>query len=180
MEAQGVLHSKKYTEYSRVILAMTALGYDVTDIGGYNLLEPLAEYSKTVYQGINSAAFALIAFNSANYEIPTASDASNQTTEAKLIDYLLEAQLGDGGWNYSSSATAGDPDMTAMVIQSLAPYYQESGYEKVTTAVDAALSCLSKMQLSDGGFSSSGTENVESTAQVLVALTALGIDPLTD
>lgn len=37
----GVLHEKKYTEYSRVILALTAIGADPTDVAGYNLLTPL-------------------------------------------------------------------------------------------------------------------------------------------
>ena len=34
----GVLHEKKYTEYSRVVLAMTAIGKNPENIGGYNLL----------------------------------------------------------------------------------------------------------------------------------------------
>ena len=33
-EKKGILHEKKYTEYSRVILALTALGEDVTNVGG--------------------------------------------------------------------------------------------------------------------------------------------------
>ena len=33
----GVLHDKKYTEYSRVILALTAIGKNPADIAGYNL-----------------------------------------------------------------------------------------------------------------------------------------------
>jgi hypothetical protein len=36
-EANGILHDKKYTEYSRVILALTAAGYDPTDVAGYDL-----------------------------------------------------------------------------------------------------------------------------------------------
>ncbi len=34
----GILHEKKYTEYSRVILALTAIGRDPANVGGYNLL----------------------------------------------------------------------------------------------------------------------------------------------
>ena len=33
-EKQGVLHSRKYTEYSRVILALSALNQDARDVGG--------------------------------------------------------------------------------------------------------------------------------------------------
>ena len=33
----GVLHKRKYTEYSRVILALTAIGKDPTNVAGYDL-----------------------------------------------------------------------------------------------------------------------------------------------
>ena len=59
-EHGGVLHAKKYTEYSRVILAWTALGKDAADVGGFNLLVPLADFDQTVFQGINGPIFALL------------------------------------------------------------------------------------------------------------------------
>ena len=68
--------------------------------------------------------------------------------------------------------------MTAMAIQALAPYYKEN--DAVKAAVDKALDVLSELQLATGGFGSWGTENSESCAQVIVALTALGIDPAKD
>ena len=46
--------------------------------------------------------------------------------------------------------------------------------------MDKALETLSALQRGDGGFGSWGTVNSESCAQVIVALTALGIDPATD
>jgi hypothetical protein len=49
----GVLHEKKYTEYSRVIVALTAIGRDPTNVAGCNLLTPLGDFDKTVWQGIN-------------------------------------------------------------------------------------------------------------------------------
>ena len=63
-EHGGVLHAKKYTEYSRVILAWTALGKDAADVGGFNLLVPLADFDQTVFQGINGPIFALLALDS--------------------------------------------------------------------------------------------------------------------
>ena len=68
--------------------------------------------------------------------------------------------------------------MTAMAIQALAPYYKTN--ETVKAAVDKALDVLSGLQQGDGGFGSWGTINSESCAQVIVALTALGIDPTAD
>lgn len=47
-------------------------------------------------------------------------------------------------------------------------------------AVDAALTVLSALQLDTGDFISWGTQNVESTCQVAVALCSLGIDPASD
>ena len=64
-----------------------------------------------------------------------------------------------------------------MALTALAPYTEDAA---VQTAVDAALQMLSDSQLPTGGFVSWDTENCESAAQVLVALTSLGIDPLTD
>ena len=97
-------------------------------------------------------------------------------TREKLIQVILDAQLNDGGWDLS--ADKADPDMTAMAIQALAPYYKTN--ETVKAAVDKALEALSAMQRPDGGFASWGSVNSESCAQVIVALTALGIDPTAD
>ena len=40
--ADGTLDENRYTEYSRLILALTAIGRDPQNVGGYNLLLPLA------------------------------------------------------------------------------------------------------------------------------------------
>ena len=36
-ECGGVLHNQKYTEYSRVIIALTAIGKNPAEVSGYNL-----------------------------------------------------------------------------------------------------------------------------------------------
>lgn len=97
-------------------------------------------------------------------------------TKEQVIEELLALRLEDGGWALSS--TGSDIDVTAMVVQALAPYYKENG--RVKAAVDGALSMLSQRQLDGGDFSSYGVPNPESTAQVAVALASLGIDSLTD
>ena len=175
-EKKGVLHEKKYTEYSRVILALTALGEDVTNVGGYNLLEPLSDFDQTVWQGVNGAMFALIAFDSHNYEIPTAAAGKTQTTRQKLIQYILDHRTPDGGWAMSGSVA--DPDLTGMGIQALTPYYDSNA--QVKAAVDTALQRLSEIQLADGTYASGGSSTSESCSQVIVALSSLGIDPNTD
>lgn len=170
------LHASKSTENSRTILALTAIGKDVTDVAGYNLLEPLADLNYLKKQGINGPIWALIALDSHNYEIPEVSEEGVQATRENIIETILAAELEDGGWALSGETA--DPDMTAMAIQALAPYYSSNA--QVEVAVDKALDCLSALQNADGGYTSWGTTNSESCAQVVVALTALGINPADD
>ena len=169
-DANERLHRAKVTDNARVILALTAIGKDVTNVGGHNLLKGLDNMDYVQTQDINGPIFTLIALDSHNY--PTMGD----VTREKLIQVILDAQLPDGGWNLSGENA--DPDMTAMAIQALAPYYKTN--ETVKAAVDKALEALSALQRTDGGFGSWGTVNSESCAQVIVALTALGIDPTAD
>ncbi|QUG42376.1 S-layer homology domain-containing protein [Psychrobacillus sp. INOP01] len=164
----GVLDQRKYTEYSRLIIALTAIKKDPTNVGGYNLVEKLSDFDKVIWQGVNGAYFGLIALNTWDFELSKTAT----TTREKLIDYILNKQLADDGW--ALSGTKADPDMTAMAIQSLAPYYNNNA--KVKTAIDSALATLAAMQLENGGFKSWGTENSESAAQVVTALSSLGID----
>ena len=170
------LHRNKSTDNSRVILALTAIGKDVTDVAGHNLLQGLTDMNYLKKQGINGPIWALIAFDSHNYEIPTVYEGGEQVTRESLIEVILAGQLSDGGW--ALSGTESDPDMTAMALQALAPYYK--GNDKVKTAVDKALDTLSKIQMPDGHFGSWGTVNSESSSQIIVALTSLGINPTTD
>ena len=169
-DANERLHRAKVTDNARVILALTSIGKDVTNVGGHNLLKGLDNMAYVQTQGINGPIFTLIALDSHNY--PTMGD----VTREKLIQVILDAQLNDGGWDLS--AENADTDMTAMAIQALAPYYKTN--ETVKAAVDKALEALSALQRNDGGFGSWGTVNSESCAQVIVALTALGIDPTAD
>ncbi|MBP3485045.1 MAG: S-layer homology domain-containing protein [Oscillospiraceae bacterium] len=169
---KGQLSSRLSTENSRRILALTALGRDVTNVAGHDLLTGLSDLSYVTRQGLNGAVYALLALDCGGYDVP---EGGTATREA-LINAILDKALPAGGWAYSG--TEADPDMTAVAIQALAPYY--GGNESVKSAVDKALEGLSAMQTENGGFISSGSENCESSAQVIIALTALGIDPEKD
>ena len=57
----GKLHDKKYTEYSRVIVALSSIGKDARNVAGYDLTKPLGDYEKTIWQGLNGPIWALIA-----------------------------------------------------------------------------------------------------------------------
>src|SRR5574344_1774941 len=92
------LHSSKSTDNSRVIIALTSIGKDVTNVGGYNLLEPLSDFTYVQKQGINGPIWALLAFDTLNYEIPVAQEGTTQATRESLINYILEKQVANGGW----------------------------------------------------------------------------------
>lgn len=174
-EKQGVLHKRKYTDYSRVIITLSALGKDARDVGGYNLLTPLGDYDKTIWQGLNGPIWALIALDSANYPMPQNPEAATQATRQMYIDCILDAELDEGGWTLSrrTAADPADPDITGMALQALAKYQNQ---EKVAAAIDRALTCMSEKQDSKGGFSNQwGDSNSESVVQVLVGLCELGI-----
>lgn len=96
-------------------------------------------------------------------------------TAEKVIAEINALQLEDGGW--AITGEYGDVDVTAMVLQAIAPYYND---EAVKITADNALALLSERQLEDGDFASYGVPCAESTSQVLTALSALGIDPVTD
>lgn len=168
------LDRNKSTENSRLILALTAIGENPEDVGGFNLLLPLADFNFVKKQGINGPVWALLALDSLQYEIPEMT-AKEPTTREKLIDYILDKQLTSGGWAIGEQGA--DPDMTGMAIQALAPYYGKD--EAVRNAVDKALGYYSAIQRTDGGLSEA-TDSPESCAQMITALTSLGIDPEKD
>ena len=124
-------------------------------------------------------------------------------TAEKTVREILALQLPDGGW--AISGQFGDVDVTSMVLQALAPYCKaakspaagsgasdrviagdidsspdSSVVSDARAAIDRALTLLSERQLSSGGFQSYGAANCESCAQVLVALSACGIDAASD
>lgn len=168
----GVLHAKKYTEYSRVILAVTAIGRDPSDVGGFNMLQPLADFEQTVFQGINGSIFALLALDSGNYEIPENTTDNTQATRDLYVDYIINAQLPDGGWSLMGGEA--EVDVTAMALQALAKYQDR---KDVAEATQKGIEILSTRQNENGSFQYNATEHSssESISQVIVALAELGI-----
>ena len=183
-DENGRLHRAKSTENSRMILALTAIGADVTNVGGVNLLNGLSDFSFLSKQGNNGPIWALIALDSGDYELPAGANYIRET----LVQAVLDIQLEDGGWAFAG--TQADSDMTGMALQSLARYYVHEGETQtfaadVNPAVDAALDRLSQMQFEDGSYGTfDGNGGIvptsESISQVVTALCALGIDPNAD
>ena len=155
------LSDRKPTENARAIIALSALGKNSADVAGYNLLSGLDDMDYITSQGINAAIFALIAFDTTDY---------SAKTHDELIAYITDNMTGKG---WALAGDAADVDLTAMALQALAPY---AANEKVKSAIDSGLEFLSK-SLDENARYANGSE---STSQVLIALAALGIDPITD
>ena len=188
----GGLDKIKATEWHRITLAVLALGGDPTSFGRDSEGKPINLIADGVYnrktlgaQGINGLIWGLIALDAADASVP---DGAYYTRDG-IIAELLSLRCPDGGFAFSGDRS--DPDITAMAITALAPYYGSekaykvtfSGKETVTTvreAVDGALLRLSGMQLETGDYRSWGIRNSGSVCQVIVALCSLGIDPFSD
>ena len=173
-ETDGVLSKTRLTEYVRVILGLTAIGENPRNVAGYNLLAPLADYDAATQPGVTSAAYVLLALDCGNYEIPTVEEGKTQATRPMYVDFMLGQQLSDGGWAIGSEEA--DPDVTAMVLQALAPYQEST---PVKNAVALGVTRLSALQNDDGGYTSWGYTSSESCSQVVLTLCALGI-PMDD
>ena len=199
-ETTAKLDKAKATEWHRISLAVLASGGNPRRMGENGDIDLIADgtYNRVDAkgngllgkQGINGFIWGLIALDSMQYEVPENAYYSRDD----IILNILNRQLADGGWALTGNVS--DPDITAMAIQSLAPYYnseKEYTYEnkkiqsdgtqitkKVRGVVDEGVFWLSSVQNEDGGYSSWGTENCESVVQVAVALCSLGIDIFSD
>ena len=160
----------KVTDLERFVIALAAQGYDPQKYEGYNLIEGIFNHSRMLNQGINGPIYALLVLNSGSYNLPV----SNQWNELNLIEVILEQQNSDGGWSLVAGGKS-TVDITAMAITALSGFIHIDG---VQSSVDNAVAWLSSVQLANGGFNDSG-DNSESVAQVIIALSSLGVDAAT-
>ncbi len=145
-------------ERQRVALTLYALGH-----GGESYVADTPDKTVSDDNGIMSYIFGLHLANNG---------VIGARASADIIAELDARRNGDGGWSVFGSAS--DVDVTAMALSALAPSKGDPAADKL---IDGALAYLSSRQNGDGGFSSFGTENCESSAQVIIALASLGIDP---
>ena len=176
--AKGELDASKATEYAKCSLALTALGMDARNVGGYDVTAKLHDTAFVEAQGANGPIWGLIALD--------ATPAYTESEEAKtardaLLAQVLASQGDDGGWSCSGkSGEASDVDLTAMALTALAPYNDASAHPDATAAIERGLAFISAAEEPDGGFAFEGTESSETASQVVIALCSLGIDPASD
>ncbi len=155
---KGVLNTTYYTDYARVTLALCEIGKNPEQVEGYCLTAPLDTYEKIADQGMNAAAFALIA---------------SQVSEVKLEQEDAYIQLILDTFAQQNVLENEDAvDIVAMGLEALS-FYQDR--PEVKAAVEQGINMLSRFQQEDGSFG-----NCESTAEVIMALTQLGISVQTD
>ena len=170
----GALHKSKSTENSRLIVALSAIGKDARDVGGWNLVEAysMGGLSWIQKQGLNGTIWTLIALDSGNYET------SDPTIRQQCVASILAAQHDDKGWSLvTAKAQTSNVDITCMTLTALYPYRDRP---EVAAACAEAIEWLSSSQLETGGFPYGKGETSESCAWAIVALTTWGINPDTD
>ncbi|CEG28350.1 DUF4430 domain-containing protein [Bacillus sp. B-jedd] len=153
---------KKITDTERYSIAILAAGGNPTNVEGYNLIESIYNGNVTS-QGLNAVAYALLALDAGGFEVP----ADALWTREKLLGYLKENQKSDGGWNWNVKKEISDMDTTGMVLTSLAPYIND---KTISSVIEKALNYLK------GEFNAGKINNSSTAAQVVITLSALGID----
>lgn len=168
-----------------VIRTVAAMGLDVTDFAGHDLMDALRK--PELVEADEDRLDMLIDLDAAGDVGKT--DEFNALRE-QLLTEALARQQSSGEFRYTSKwpaelkqkGVAAEPDrfdyilLTAKSAQALAPYQSRP---EVRAAIEKAVSYLSMQQLDSGGFLRFGEEDVEEDAAVLEMLAALGIS-LTD
>lgn len=145
------------------LLALKAAGVTPSDQQVTNMVK---NYDYTGY--ITNAAAELLAL-----------DACGTSTDLRetLISHLLSGQQENGAWGYTyDNVFYEDMDSTCIAVQALAPYYGKDS--RIMSAIDKSLTYIKNRQNADGSFGAWGP-SVETTAQVITALTSLRLDPVT-
>ena len=172
----------KYAYVPGALRAVAAMGLDVTDFAGHDLLEPLRR--PEMVEADEDRLDMLLDLDAAGDAGKT--DEFNALRET-LITEALARQQSSGEFRYTSKwpaelkrkGVAAEPDrfdyilLTAKSAQALAPYRSRA---EVGTAIEKAIDYLSAQQLASGGFLRYG-EDVEEDAVVLEMMQALGISP---
>lgn len=161
----------RVTDYARIALGVKAAGGNPEQITAgshsYNIIESIYNSDALTAQGTNGAIYSLMALSSGAYSIPLTA----KWNPDKIAAWLVAQQNADGGWPLAAGG-ASNVDITASAVNILSAYSTLTGVQQ---AMDRGVQWLSSHQLENGGFSEYG-ENAESTAQVILALSAAGID----
>lgn len=163
--------SSSATDLERHILALQAVNANPHDHQGENYVQQL--YNKQVSDGqvgdtayLNDDIFGLLAFLSAGQD-------ANSEELKDITRNILDHQLEDGSFSYSTSALVGDADTTSAAIRALRRAKRKGSVVGVDDAIQQAKEYLESVQRLDGAFAydiSQIDSNSATTAWVILAL----------
>ena len=175
------------TNIDRKIMTLTARGFDCSNLAKYNDGKPYIdakgnEIDNLVqvlynYKGsytINGPIFALIALDMGNYTIP----ADAYWTREKLLETILNHVYLSDGFGL---------DMVTMLMQSIGPYMNDPVYgARVTAKLEEGLKIVlesfgdKNAYKNPYGVQWGGVYTSEGSAQIVCAMSAMGVDCHTD
>ena len=171
------------TNIDRKIMALTARGFDCSNLAKYNDGKPFKDakgndvdnlvqilYNYSGEYTINGPIFALNALDMGNYTIPE----NAVWTRDKLLETLLNHKYLSDGFGL---------DMVTMLMQPLGPYMNDPVYgERVKAKLEEGLKIVLNSFGSDNGFNNpygvqwGGVYTSEGSAQIVCAMSSMGID----
>lgn len=147
----------KPTELQRTGIFLAAMEHDPSQAVELGVFQ-----SETLgRQGFNAYIWALIALNVTG---ETAPDNSLNTAQS-LTEYIVASQHDDG--SFSLFGDGGDVDITSAAVYALASADSDEAQEAAQRGADWLCEI-------EGGYTSMGVRNCESTAQAVIALAAAG------
>lgn len=168
---------RQTTDFDRVALDAIAAGTSPSSFGAVNPVETIlsrqlpdgsfAQSSNLSGGWINSTIWSVLPLSA------VASEAAGRSVR-EATAWLIRQQKEDGSWGTTTAGSEADTDMTAAAIEAL-----NAAGRHGDEAEAKALAYLRGMQGSDGGFreTSGGPTNSATTAWVVQALVAAGIEP---
>ncbi len=158
---------------AKYILALTAAGIDCTNapVGGAqrNLVAEMEALVSKDAMTVYDAVMILPVYGNAGYKQGACS-----MTVQDIVDFLVASQRDNGLFTVSSP----DSQTAAQAVLALIPYRSQAS---VSAAIDKAVAAVRAMQLPDGSFAYNPGDdqgNLDATANIVAALAALGVDPL--
>jgi len=165
---KDICQNTNITDLERGALVVSVSGGNPRNIAGCSLVDKIRSFEDPqtgkIGSNIISTVFGVLALRSAG-----------ETVDEKTINYILQEQKADGGWD---SGWGTESNMTAQTIQALTL----SGVAKDDKSIIAAKNYLKSLQSETGGIkydSSSWTTSSDafSDAYAVEAIYALGEDP---
>lgn len=164
LSAQAGSYSSDPGAAAKLALGVAAMGLDITNFGGQNLLSIMnANYNS------GTGSYGLDVWDEMFYVFALAK--AGQPIPSGVNPYLLSLQQADGGWEFAPG-WGSDGNTTSMVMQAL----RVAGVAPGATAIVNGLSYLDSTQNADGGFGyvAGAESDPNSSALAIQALVATG------